>query len=119
MKTFILKNLKLLRRSYGLSQQQLADVLGISQQSINKYETRDVQPDLETLKKMADYFHTTIDFLVDYGGRNEAAQNQPTITFSPEEANLISHYRRLGNIERICLNLLLKTWNKNAENKED
>ncbi|MGN0501777.1 MAG: helix-turn-helix transcriptional regulator, partial [Ruminococcus sp.] len=34
----MVKNLKLLRTKKGLSQQQLADIIGTSQQSINKYE---------------------------------------------------------------------------------
>lgn len=115
----MLKNIKLLRRSYGLSQQQLADVLGISQQSINKYETRDVQPDLETLKRMADYFHTTIDFLVDYKGNDESASGQAAMAFSSEEIRLVTQYRTLGNTEKVCLNLLLKTWNKAPQSREE
>ena len=34
----MVKNLKFLRTNKGLSQQQLAEVIGTSQQSINKYE---------------------------------------------------------------------------------
>lgn len=111
----MLKNLRLLRRSYGLSQLQLASVLGISQQSINKYETSDVQPDLETIKKMADYFHTTIDFLLDYKGTNELTQGQPAMPLSLEEVTLLAQYRALSDTKKICLNLLLKTWDRNTE----
>lgn len=60
----MIQNLRKLRISKGLSQQQLADVMGISQQSINKYENHNVEPDISALIKIADYFETTIDYLV-------------------------------------------------------
>lgn len=60
----MVKNLKKLRAEYGISQQQLADVIGVSQQSINKYENHNVESDIETLGAMADYFNVSIDYLV-------------------------------------------------------
>ncbi len=60
----MVKNLKKLRAEYGISQQQLADVIGVSRQSINKYENHNVEPDIETLGAMADYFNVSIDYLV-------------------------------------------------------
>lgn len=59
-------NLKKLRSEHKISQQQLADVIGVSQQSINKYENHNIEPDIETLKTMAKFFNTTIDYLVGY-----------------------------------------------------
>jgi len=59
-------NLKKLRNEYKISQQQLADVIGVSQQSINKYENHNIEPDIETLKIMAKFFNTSIDYLVGY-----------------------------------------------------
>lgn len=59
-------NLKKLRSEYNISQQQLADVIGVSQQSINKYENHKIEPDIETLKTMANFFNTSIDYLVGY-----------------------------------------------------
>ncbi len=46
----MIKNLKALRKEYNISQQQLANIIGVSQQSINKYENHNVEPDIETLK---------------------------------------------------------------------
>ena len=42
----MLKNIKKLRIGKGLSQQQLADIIGVSQQSINKYENHNVEPNI-------------------------------------------------------------------------
>ena len=50
-------NLKLLRARKGISQQQLANHIGVSQQSINKYENHNVEPDIATLMAMATFLH--------------------------------------------------------------
>ena len=60
----MLENLKLLRSTAGISQKTLADSIGVSQQSINKYENHNIEPDIATLSSIADYFHVSIDFLV-------------------------------------------------------
>ena len=65
----MLINLKQLRKSKGVSQQQLADVIGVSQQSINKYENHNVEPDIRTLISIAEYFDTTVDFVI---GKSES-----------------------------------------------
>lgn len=60
----MVKNLKELRVQAGISQQQLADVIGVSQQSINKYENHNIEPDIRTLVALADYFETSVDYLI-------------------------------------------------------
>ena len=40
----MVKNLKYLRTRYGISQQQLAEIAGVSQQSVNKYENHNIEP---------------------------------------------------------------------------
>ena len=52
----MLKNLKLLREEAGLSQKQLGDRIGVSQQSINKYENHATEPDIATLKSLPTVF---------------------------------------------------------------
>ena len=54
----LVKNLKMLRNEKLISQQKLADTISVSQQSINKYENHDIEPDIQTLKLLADYFDT-------------------------------------------------------------
>lgn len=58
------KILRLLRHEKLLSQQELADRLGISKSSINMYERGERQPNFETLEKIADFFHVDIDYLL-------------------------------------------------------
>lgn len=56
--------IKELRIKNNLSQTELAQKVEISQRSISNYENGLTDPDIETLKKLAQYFHTTIDNLV-------------------------------------------------------
>ena len=72
----MVERLKELRTEFNISQQQLADVIGVSQQSINKYENHNVEPDIETLKAMANYFNVSIDYLVGY--EKETVQSENT-----------------------------------------
>ncbi len=85
----------------GIIQQQLADVIGVTQQSVNKYENHSVEPDIETLIKLADYFKTTIDYLV---GRHCEAVS----VITEEEKQLVSDFRRLNDIEKQIIHLCIK-----------
>ena len=55
----MLPNLKLLRKEYGISQQVLADMMGVSQQSINQYENHSIEPDIALLTQMACLLYTS------------------------------------------------------------
>ena len=53
-----------LRKERGLSQQAMADAIGIHANSWKKYETGQTQPSLEALKKIAMALHVSTDFLL-------------------------------------------------------
>jgi transcriptional regulator with XRE-family HTH domain len=67
------KQIQLLRKEKGFSQTQLAEKIGISLTQLQRYENKDVQPPADILKKLADLFNTSIDFLV-YGNLELKAQ---------------------------------------------
>lgn len=108
----MLTNLKKLRIQNKLSQQELADRLGISQQSINKYENHNVQPDFHTLIAIADFFHTSVDYLIGNNAQYDAVFSETTITLSAEEMLLLTQYRNLTTQQKKCLEQLLETWKK-------
>lgn len=56
--------LKKLRKEKSLSQRELAKTLHLSPSTIAMYETGQREPDSETLKKIADFFDVTIDYLM-------------------------------------------------------
>ena len=106
----MLTRLKALRRERGLSQQQLALRLGISQQSINKYENHNVEPDISMLSQMADLFDTTVDYLI---GRNDErmphGRGVPT-ELTMREAALLGGYRLLAPKEADMVDLLVRSY---------
>ncbi|MBO4887874.1 MAG: helix-turn-helix transcriptional regulator [Firmicutes bacterium] len=56
--------LKQLRKSRRISQIRLAMELGMTQNSISRFETGSRRPDYELLIRFADYFDVSIDYLV-------------------------------------------------------
>lgn len=64
MKLQIGEKLKLLRREKGVTQEKLAEVLGVSCQSVSRWELGVCYPDLELLPALANYFGVTLDALV-------------------------------------------------------
>lgn len=87
----MIQNLRLLRKEKGISQQELADALGTNQQSINAYENRKSQPDIEMLMKIADYFNTSVDFLVGY----KEIQDSRRKLISADELRFLETYKLL------------------------
>ena len=61
-----------LRKSKGVTQEELANYVGVSAQAVSKWENGGV-PDTELLPKIADYFKVTIDRL--FGIQNELSAN--------------------------------------------
>lgn len=106
----MLPNLKLLRNEYGISQQRLADALQISQQSINQYENHKVEPDIHILSAMADYFDTSIDYIVGRTHERRRIEHTEFYQLNTEEAHLLAQYRALSTDERACLMHVINTF---------
>ncbi len=89
----MLENLRKLRLEAGVTQKQLADAVSVSQQSINKYENHNIEPDIETLIRLSDFFHTSVDVLIGHAA-------PPETKLSAEETRLLEEYRRLSDGQR-------------------
>lgn len=59
------EKLKALRTGQKLTQQQLAERLGVAKSVISYYESSDRYPSYDVLVKIARIFHTTTDYLLD------------------------------------------------------
>ena len=64
--------LQRLRKSRGYSQQQIADMLGVSRQSYSNYELDKREANYDTLRQLAEFFHVSIDTLLDQPEPQEA-----------------------------------------------
>ena len=60
--------LREIRKENGISLKKLGEIVGVAESTMSLYENEKRQPDYETLKKLADYFNVTTDYLL---GREE------------------------------------------------
>ena len=63
-----------LRRQAGLSQEELANIMDVSRQAVQKWESGASKPDMDNLTALADYFNVTLDYLI-RGSENVPVQN--------------------------------------------
>ena len=96
----MLPNLKQLRKESAISQQKLADAIGVSQQSINQYENHSVEPDISVLCRMADYFGTSIDYIVGRTDNPMPIEMLRGEDATAEERRLQHNFRHLSLRER-------------------
>jgi len=53
-----------LRKIKGISQEELADTIGVSRQAVSKWESEQSIPDMDKIITMSDYFEVTTDYLL-------------------------------------------------------
>ena len=58
------KKLKLLRQQNKLSQSEVARRINVASSAVSAYEADEICPSLETLVKIADLYHVSIDYLL-------------------------------------------------------
>ena len=83
-----------LRKDRGLSQQAMADAIGIHANSWKKYESGHAQPSLDVLKKIAVALHVSTDFLLfeehERGPQDDMAlQFEAVSQLQPEEQSVV------------------------------
>ena len=57
-------NIAALRKEKGITQEELANILGVSAQAVSKWENNSSCPDVALLSDIADYFGVTVDALL-------------------------------------------------------
>lgn len=93
--------LKLLRKGKGITQEQLAETLGVSGRTVSRWETGFNMPDLDILIQIADYYDVEIKEVLD-GERKSESMNkemEETVLKVADYSNL--EKRRLT--KRMCI----------------
>lgn len=67
-----------MRRSKGLSQEQVADVLGVTRQTVSKWETDQTTPDFDKILPLCELYNITTDELLKGESRQDNAQEYST-----------------------------------------
>ncbi|MED3468669.1 helix-turn-helix transcriptional regulator [Bacillus thuringiensis] len=91
--------LKKLRKEQKLTQEQLGDAIGVSKMAISYFEKGKKAPGRESIKKIADYFHVTTDYLLGRTDSTELSNNQNNI-ITEEGKNIMAIIENLPTEER-------------------
>ena len=87
---------KALRKDKQITQEQAAEVFGVSPQAISRWENASSYPDITLLPAIASYFETTVDELL---GIKKSVKKQKVLYFQfcwQESANKINEYLENG-----------------------
>lgn len=108
------ENLVKNRRSRGITQDELAEYMGVSRAAVSKWETSSAYPDIFMLPKLAAYFGQSIDSLIGYEPQMEREEIRKWYrTLSEEFASLpfseaLAHCRELIKKYYSCCPLLFQ-----------
>ncbi|MDE7194160.1 MAG: helix-turn-helix domain-containing protein [Oscillospiraceae bacterium] len=100
--------LKQLRKENGYSQKRLAEILGITQQAVCKYENLAVEPDIQTLIMLADLFGVTVDYLIGHSDVKESGVNKVILT--NDELRHLTLWRTVPVHFRSAVDILLEKY---------
>lgn len=81
--TYTGSRIKYLRKLENVTQQQLADAIGVAKSTISMYETGQREPDFETLEALADYFNVEMRTFFPGGNSSSSVIPLPKDTFYP------------------------------------
>lgn len=84
----IAKRIRELRKGIGISQKELGTLLGIPQQSINRYENRYTSIPLDIVLKYADFFDVSLDYLFGRCDKPQGKKYEFNPKVSPSKENL-------------------------------
>lgn len=92
-----MNQIKNLRKSIKVSQQTLADALGVARSTVAMWETSGSQPDNFSLLKMAEYFNVSVDYILgrDVPLQKEKPANDNVDGYTDREQKLIQWLRSL------------------------
>ena len=114
------KNLSAARKKKGMSQEEVAEHLGISRQTVSKWETNETLPDVFQANKLAKLYDMSLDKLMEYDVQIETiekaiqntseetskkvdwtkmwAQKYPVLATYPEKVDCAYYVRELRNL---------------------
>ncbi|MGN0985736.1 MAG: helix-turn-helix domain-containing protein [Candidatus Enterenecus sp.] len=91
-----------LRRARGLTQEEVAEKLGVSSQAVSKWENDQSCPDIMSLPALAGLLGTTVDALL-------SGEKAPEVRYVPEERRdldgMMLRIRINDSGERMCVNI--------------
>ncbi|MBQ4267817.1 MAG: helix-turn-helix transcriptional regulator [Clostridia bacterium] len=101
------ESLKKVRKEHKLTQQDIAEVLGIDRSTYTFYETGKTSPSVATLHKLADIYNVTIGYLAGYEENHpELKTKHMTPSLSAPNIDPIAFLPKEEQIMLMCFRLL-------------
>ena len=72
------ENIVILRKQNEMSQSDLANILFVTPQAISRWERGETEPDIETIKKLAEVFKVSVEEII-YGPTSKLSKKMKTI----------------------------------------
>lgn len=111
--------IKQLRENRGLIQEILASELGITQQMLSKYERDVLCIKVDVLKKIAEYFNVTTDYLLGISEVKRDLQGQMKMNKTLDTYyDLIEIYKGLDEYDQEMVWLIMQTVKKTCEKRK-
>ena len=111
--------IKNLREKRGLIQELLAAELGITQQMLSKYERDSSIIKVDVLKKLAEYFNVTTDYLLGLSDMKRDLTGQIRINETIDEYyDLIEVYKKLDRYDQEMIWTMIEAARKIAEKRK-
>ena len=76
MKIRIAENIKNLRKAHSLTQEQMAEALGVTVGAVYKWEAGLSMPEIKLIMEIADFFEISVDILLGYEQQNGSVENR-------------------------------------------
>ena len=100
-------NISALRKAKGITQEELANELGVSAQAVSKWENNSSYPDVSLLTKIADFFGVTVDALL--------RSNEDEIIFHNDNENSCNDHSHIHSTENYAKNVNVKIVQQNGK----
>lgn len=99
------KRIKECRQQAGLTQEELAKLLGVSKGAIGNYESDISYPKIENMTKLFEILKTDANYLFQDEFNNEMEED---VAHNSEEIKLLINYRKLDTISKEIVNKIIE-----------
>lgn len=105
-----MERLKQLRLGAGLTQQALAELLGVERSTYVKYERGNSDPPTTTLIRLSDFFGVPVDFIIGHDGPNIVRASNSAPSFSVEAQKIAAAFDKATAKEKCIVELILSEY---------
>ena len=79
---------------------------------MNKHENHSIEPDIDTLISFANFFHTSVDYLVGHTDIEHIIERVNHYDRNQDETLLLDGYRKPTDVEKENIPLIINNYNK-------